>query len=49
MCLFVCLFPQSWYANTPLGKKRARAALGLDAEEDEAAEGGKDDKKKGKK
>ncbi|XP_053481922.1 dynein regulatory complex protein 11 isoform X2 [Ictalurus furcatus] len=40
---------KSWYANTPLGKKRTRAALGLDAEEDEAAEGGKDDKKKGKK
>ncbi|KAF4072664.1 hypothetical protein AMELA_G00265580 [Ameiurus melas] len=40
---------KNWYASTPLGKKRARAALGLDVDEDEAADGGKDDKKKGKK
>ncbi|KAM9475446.1 dynein regulatory complex protein 11-like [Clarias gariepinus] len=40
---------KSWYAKTPLGKKRARAALGMDAEEDVAAKDGKDNKKKGKK
>ncbi|XP_060788741.1 dynein regulatory complex protein 11 [Neoarius graeffei] len=38
---------KSWYAKTPLGKKRA--ALAMDGEEDGAAKGGKDDKKKGKK
>ncbi|XP_034162267.2 dynein regulatory complex protein 11 [Pangasianodon hypophthalmus] len=40
---------KSWYAKTPLGKKRARAALGVDGEQDVAAKGGKDSKKKGKK
>ncbi|MCI4380514.1 hypothetical protein PGIGA_G00240810 [Pangasianodon gigas] len=40
---------KSWYAKTPLGKKRARAALGVDGEQDVAAKGGKDNKKKGKK
>ncbi|MCJ8734625.1 hypothetical protein PDJAM_G00237410 [Pangasius djambal] len=40
---------KSWYAKTPLGKKRARAALGMDGEQDVAAKGGKDNKKKGKK
>ncbi|KAK3566242.1 hypothetical protein QTP86_030030 [Hemibagrus guttatus] len=40
---------KGWYAKTPLGKKRARAALGMDGEEDIAAKEGKDDKKKGKK
>ncbi|XP_058246576.1 dynein regulatory complex protein 11 isoform X2 [Hemibagrus wyckioides] len=40
---------KSWYAKTPLGKKRARAALGMDGEEDVAAKEVKDDKKKGKK
>lgn len=42
-------FPQSWYAKTPLGKKRARAALGMDGEEVVEVKEGKDDKKKGKK
>ncbi|GAA6091335.1 dynein regulatory complex protein 11 isoform X1 [Tachysurus ichikawai] len=40
---------KSWYAKTPLGKKREAAALGIDAEEEVAAQAGKDVKKKGKK
>ncbi|XP_060737548.1 dynein regulatory complex protein 11 [Tachysurus vachellii] len=40
---------KSWYAKTPLGKKREAAALGIDAEEEVAAQAGKDNKKKGKK
>ena len=41
-------YPQNWYAKTPLGKKRAKAAL---ADEDDLGGGGGKDKKgkKGKK
>ncbi|KAM6963282.1 dynein regulatory complex protein 11 [Aplochiton taeniatus] len=39
---------KSWYAKTPLGKKRAKAASGKE-EEEVPAKGGKDAKKKGKK
>jgi len=37
---------QTWYAKTPLGKKRAKAAAG---DEDETAKGKKGGKKPGKK
>jgi len=37
---------QAWYAKTPLGKKRAKAAAG---DEDEAGKGKKGGKKPGKK
>ncbi|XP_058493439.1 dynein regulatory complex protein 11 isoform X1 [Solea solea] len=39
---------KNWYAKTPLGKKRIKAATGRE-EEDEAPVKGKDKKKKGKK
>ncbi|XP_062308782.1 dynein regulatory complex protein 11 isoform X3 [Osmerus eperlanus] len=40
---------KSWYAKTPLGKKRAKAASGKEGEEEAPTKGGKDTKKKGKK
>lgn len=43
----ICL--QNWYAKTPLGKKRAKAASGMEGEEEAPTKGGKDAKKKGKK
>ncbi|XP_062854919.1 dynein regulatory complex protein 11 [Trichomycterus rosablanca] len=40
---------KSWYSKTPLGKKRARAALGMDGESEVPTKEAKDKKKKGKK
>uniref|UniRef100_A0A8C7PUX1 Zgc:153738 n=1 Tax=Oncorhynchus mykiss TaxID=8022 RepID=A0A8C7PUX1_ONCMY len=40
---------KNWYAKTPLGKKRAKAASGKEGEEEAPTKGGKDAKKKGKK
>ncbi|XP_030640603.1 dynein regulatory complex protein 11 [Chanos chanos] len=40
---------KNWYAKTPLGKKRAKAASGKEGEEEAPKKGGKDAKKKGKK
>ncbi|KAL4635364.1 IQ and AAA domain-containing protein 1 [Arapaima gigas] len=40
---------KNWYAKTPLGKKRAKAASGKETEEEATGKGGKDGKKKGKK
>ncbi|XP_041913607.1 dynein regulatory complex protein 11 isoform X1 [Alosa sapidissima] len=39
---------KAWYAKTPLGKKRAKAASGKEGEEEAPAKGGKDAKKKKK-
>lgn len=46
--LFLCLIvsSQAWYAKTPLGKKRAKAALGKEGEDEASAKGGKNAKKK---
>ncbi|XP_029105558.1 dynein regulatory complex protein 11 [Scleropages formosus] len=38
---------KNWYAKTPLGKKRAKAALGKEAEEETPGKAGKGGKKKG--
>lgn len=43
---FLSIFQQSWYAKTPLGKKRTKAASG---KEEEEAPKDKNTKKKGKK
>lgn len=40
---------KNWYAKTPLGKKRVKAALGKDGDEDVPTKDGKGGKKKGKK
>jgi len=40
---------QNWYAKTPLGKKRIKAALGKEGDEEPPKTGGKGGKKKGKK
>ncbi|XP_076860476.1 dynein regulatory complex protein 11 isoform X2 [Brachyhypopomus gauderio] len=40
---------KAWYAKTPLGKKRAKAALGREGEVDAPQKGSKGAKKKGKK
>ncbi|XP_063057574.1 dynein regulatory complex protein 11 [Engraulis encrasicolus] len=37
---------KAWYAKTPLGKKRAKAALGKEGEDEASAKGGKNAKKK---
>ncbi|KAL2089973.1 hypothetical protein ACEWY4_014661 [Coilia grayii] len=39
---------KAWYAKTPLGKKRAKAALGKEGEPEPSAKGGKNAKKKKK-
>ncbi|XDV49253.1 hypothetical protein PO909_018536, partial [Leuciscus waleckii] len=40
---------KNWYAKTPLGKKRIKAALGKEGDEETPKTGGKGGKKKGKK
>ncbi|XP_056108270.1 dynein regulatory complex protein 11 [Rhinichthys klamathensis goyatoka] len=40
---------KNWYAKTPLGKKRIKAALGKEGDEESPKTGGKGGKKKGKK
>uniref|UniRef100_A0A8C2F878 Zgc:153738 n=1 Tax=Cyprinus carpio TaxID=7962 RepID=A0A8C2F878_CYPCA len=40
---------KNWYAKTPLGKKRIKAALGKDGDEESSKTGSKSGKKKGKK
>ncbi|KAG1973514.1 dynein regulatory complex protein 11 isoform X2 [Pimephales promelas] len=40
---------KNWYAKTPLGKKRIKAALGKEGDEEPPKTGGKGGKKKGKK
>ncbi|XP_010903284.3 dynein regulatory complex protein 11 [Esox lucius] len=39
---------KNWYAKTPLGKKRAKAASGIEADEEPPTKGGKNALKKGK-
>ncbi|KAL1023124.1 hypothetical protein UPYG_G00036680 [Umbra pygmaea] len=39
---------KNWYAKTPLGRKRAKAASGIEGEEEPQVKGGKNAKKKGK-
>ncbi|XP_051525637.1 dynein regulatory complex protein 11-like isoform X3 [Myxocyprinus asiaticus] len=40
---------KNWYAKTPLGKKRVKAASGKEGDEEDPKKGGKGGKKKGKK
>lgn len=44
----MCVCIQTWYAKTPLGKKRAKAAAG-DDDGDKKGKKGKKGKKSGKK
>lgn len=47
--LYLLHFLQNWYAKTPLGKKRIKAASGKEGDEEPPKTGGKGGKKKGKK
>ena len=44
-----CIGQQTWYAKTPLGKKRAKAAAGDDEGDKKGKKGKKGGKKSGKK